>query len=53
MGVCFQKLKNNENAKKEFTKAVKIMPNYIKPRASRMNILKMEREYELALEDAK
>ncbi len=29
------------------------MPNYIKPRASRMNILKIEGEYELALEDAK
>jgi hypothetical protein len=28
------------------------MPNYLKPRASRMNILKMEREYEQALEDA-
>jgi hypothetical protein len=29
------------------------MPNYINPRASRMNILKMEREYDQALEDAK
>ena len=29
------------------------MPYYIKPRASRMNILKIEGEYELALGDAK
>ena len=36
-----------------FSKAVETMPNYIKPRASRMNILKIEGEYEQALEDAK
>jgi Tfp pilus assembly protein PilF len=53
MGVCYQKLKNNEDAKREFTKAIEIMPNYLKPRASRMNILKKEGEYEQALEDAK
>jgi hypothetical protein len=35
-----------------FTKAVEIMPNYIKPRASRMNILKIDGEYKEALEDA-
>ena len=28
-------------------------PNYLKPLASRMNILKIEGEYEQALEDAK
>lgn len=53
MGVCYQKLKNNNDAKLAFTKALEIMPNYIKPRASRMNILKIEGEYEQALEDAK
>ena len=53
IGVCYQKLKNNCDAKKEFTKAVDLMPNYIKPRASRMNILKIEGEYKEALEDAK
>jgi tetratricopeptide (TPR) repeat protein len=43
IGVCYQKLKNNIDAKSHFTKAVEVMPNYLKPRASRMNILKMER----------
>ena len=53
IGICYQKLKNNGDAKKEFTKAVEVMPNSIKPRASRMNILKIEGEYDEALEDAK
>jgi tetratricopeptide (TPR) repeat protein len=53
IGVCYQKLKNNSDAKSHFTKAIEVMPNYINPRASRMNILKMEREYDQALEDAK
>jgi tetratricopeptide (TPR) repeat protein len=52
IGVCYQKLKNNSDAKSHFTKAVETMPKYINPRASRMNILKMEREYGQALEDA-
>jgi tetratricopeptide (TPR) repeat protein len=43
IGVCYQKLKNNGDAKSHFTKAVETMPNYINPRASRMNILKMEK----------
>ena len=46
MGVCYQKLKNNAEAKKEFSKAVEIKPEYIKPRAFRMNMLKEEGEYE-------
>lgn len=29
------------------------MPHYLKPRASRMNILKIEGQYDQALEDAK
>jgi Tfp pilus assembly protein PilF len=53
IGVCYQKIKNNSDAKSHFTKAVEVMPNYINPRASRMNILKIEREYDQALEDAK
>ena len=53
IGVCYQKLKNNVEAKKEFSKAVEMKPNYLKPLASRMNILKIEGEYEQALEDAK
>jgi tetratricopeptide (TPR) repeat protein len=53
IGVCYQKLNNNGDAKSQFTKAVEVMPNYLKPRASRMNILKMEKEYLLALVDAK
>jgi tetratricopeptide (TPR) repeat protein len=52
IGVCYQTLKNNDNAKREFTKVIEIMPKYIKARASRMNILKIEGEYEKALEDA-
>jgi tetratricopeptide (TPR) repeat protein len=53
MGVCYQQLKNNNDAKREFTKAIEIMPNYIKPRASRMDILIIEGEFEKAIEDAK
>ena len=53
MGMCYQKLKNNNQAKRQFTNALVIMPNYIKPRASRMNILKIEKDYFQALEDAK
>ena len=52
-GLCRQKLKNNTNAKKEFSKALEIKPDYIKPRVLRMNMLKAEGEYEQALEDAK
>ncbi len=37
----------------ELTKAIQTMPQYIKPRALRMNILKIEGQYEQALEDAK
>jgi Tfp pilus assembly protein PilF len=52
-GLCHKKLKNNTDAKKEFSKALEIKPDYIKPRVLRMNMLKTEGEYELALEDAK
>ena len=53
IGVCYQKLKNNGDVKRLFTKAIEIMPNYIEPLCSRMNIHKIEGEYEQALEDAK
>ena len=53
IGVCYQKLKNNGDAKKQFTKTFEIMPKYIEPLCSRMNIHKIEGEYEQALEDAK
>lgn len=53
MGVCYQKLKNNGEAKKAFSKALEIKPDYVKPRAFRMNLLKSEEEFEQALEDAK
>jgi tetratricopeptide (TPR) repeat protein len=53
MGICYQKLKINSDAKKEFTKAIKTLPKYINPRVSRMNILKIEGNYYQALEDAK
>ncbi len=40
-------------AKQEFSKAVELRPEYVKPRGFRMKILKEEEEYEQALEDAK
>jgi Tfp pilus assembly protein PilF len=52
-GVCFTKLKKNKDAKKEFTMAIQIKPDYVKPRALRMKIAKEDEEYDLALEDAK
>jgi Tfp pilus assembly protein PilF len=44
--LCYQKLKNNTDAKKEFSMALEIKPDYIKPRVLRMNMLKTEGEYE-------
>ena len=47
-----QQTKNKE-AKAEFTKALELRPEYVKPRGFRMKLLREEEEYELALEDAK
>ncbi len=52
-GLCYQKLKENILAINEFSKAVDIKPDYIKPRGFRMNMLKTEEWYDKALEDAK
>ena len=52
-GLCYLKLKNDEEAKKEFTRALEVRPDYVKPRGQRMKILKEKEEYEQALEDAK
>jgi hypothetical protein len=46
MGLCHKKLKNNTDAKKEFSMALEIKPDYIKPRDIRMNMLKIEGKYE-------
>lgn len=45
--------KLNKEAKSEFSKAVEIKADYVKPRGFRMKMLKEEEEYEQALEDAK
>jgi hypothetical protein len=37
----------------EYSKALEIKPDYIKPRVLRMNMLKAEEEYEDGLQDAK
>ncbi len=52
IGVCYQKLGNNGDAMKEFTKAIEADPYYIEPLFHRMNIHKIEGEYEQALEHA-
>lgn len=62
-GIAYQKMvsfgftKNqqtlNKEAKAEFSKAIELKPDYVKPRGLRMKILKDEEEYEQALEDAK
>lgn len=46
-------MNKNKDARIEFTKAIELRPEYVKPRGFRMKILKEEEEYELALEDAK
>lgn len=52
-GICYQRLKRDSDAKGEFTKAVEMRPEYVKPRGFRMKILREEGEFEQALEDAK
>ena len=52
-GLCYLKLKKDEEAKKEFARAIEIRPEYVKPRGQRMKLLRDKEEYELALEDAK
>lgn len=53
VGMCYIKIKKDNEAKKEFTKALEIRPDYVKPRAQRMKISREQEEYEQALEDAK
>ena len=53
VGMCYLKIKKDNEAKKEFTKALEIRPDYVKPRAQRMKISREQEEYEQALEDAK
>jgi len=52
-GICFQRLSQPKDARKEFDKAIEHKPEYVKSRGFRMKILRDEEEYELALEDAK
>lgn len=52
-GLCFLKINKNKEAKKEFTTAIDLKPDYVKARAFRMKISKEEEEYDQALEDAK
>jgi hypothetical protein len=38
--------KKNEEAKKEFSRALELKPDYVKPRGFRMKLLREEEEYE-------
>ena len=53
VGMCYLKIKKDNEAKKEFTKALEIRPDYVKPRAQRMKIARDQEDFEQALEDAK
>eukprot|EP00347_Sterkiella_histriomuscorum_P022287 403331017 len=52
-GICYSKMKDNKEAKKQFSKAIEIKADYVKPRALRMKIHRDEDEFDQALEDAK